>query len=89
MRLADLDELMLVAITGSLDELEADFLGLETEEVLYRGNISGLPAFDLFSATDADGGAFDGFDTSLTWALALRCTTCVNPAPPFFGVLEF
>lgn len=46
----------------------------------------GEDAVDL-SALEGDR-AFPGVDADSTWLLALRCTTCVNPAPPFLTVLK-
>ena len=34
-----------------------------------------------------DGEPFTGFTGEGTWILALRCSTCSNPAPPFATVL--
>lgn len=39
------------------------------------------------SALEGDS-EFPGVDAESTWLLALRCTTCVNPAPPFLTVLR-
>ena len=49
-----------------------------------------LPGGTTASLGDATNGgaAFDGFSGNGVWLLALRCTTCANPAPLFLTVLE-
>lgn len=89
-RLADLDQLMLAHYTQDLSELEADFLNIETlADEMYLQDISGLPGFELYDLVSESGDSFGGFTADGTWLIALRCTTCINPAPPFLGVFEY
>jgi len=89
LRLADIDELLLARYELGIEEIEADFLRLEEiAERMFRADIGGLPEYELYDLVDDDGVAFDGFDKDGTWILALRCSTCINPAPPFVGVFE-
>ena len=89
-KLSELDQLMLAWYEEDLSELEADFLNLEgLADEMYQQDISGLPGFELFDMVSSDGQAFQGFSADGTWVLALRCTTCINPAPPYLGVLEY
>lgn len=71
------------------EELEARFLDLEliTTRAWELTLESGSTA-DLSEAVDTDGQPFTGFDASGTWVLALRCSTCYNPAPLFLTLLE-
>ncbi len=89
-RLADLDQLMLGHYTQDISELEADFLDIESlADEMYLQDISGLPGFELYDLVSEDGSPFGGFTPDGTWLIALRCTTCINPAPPFLGVFEY
>ncbi len=92
----DLDQLMLARYDLSLGEIEADFINLEyiaaetytISPTDVSDGIYGLTAADLADATDAAGSAFSGFAAGETWLLALRCSLCTNPAPPFLTVIE-
>lgn len=51
--------------------------------------------FDIIGGDSADLGelaakdpSFTGTSTEGTWAMALVCTSCANPAPPFFTILQ-
>ena len=88
-RLADIDELLLARYDMPIEDVEGDFLRIEEiADRMYSADIGGLPEYELYDLTDRDGAPFDGFDDEGTWLLALRCTTCINPAPPFVGVFE-
>ena len=64
--------------------LEAAFLDLELiADQLYTAPTEGATSLDLRSLE-----GFEGIDASGTWVLALRCSTCTHPAPPFLTVLE-
>ena len=87
----DIDQVM-IGVYNSLDasDLEENLLDLEYvhDGMWYLDLESGGTSADLTELTDNDGGAFPGFSTSGTWMLALRCTTCPNPAPPFLTIVE-
>jgi hypothetical protein len=88
--LLDLDQLMLARYDGlSISELEEQFLDLDLiADALYTADVYGDRTADLSAAVDADGAAFSGFGAGTLWVLALRCTTCANPAPPFLTLVE-
>jgi len=89
-KLSELDQLMLAWYEEDLSELEGDFLNLEgMADEMYQQDISGLAGFELLDMVSSDGQSFAGFTGDGTWVLALRCTTCINPAPPFLGVMEY
>jgi len=89
LELSNIDQLMLARYSLSTSELEDQFFNLLTiGEEIYEADVEGLGEFALEEAVDADGKAFAGFEESGTWILALRCSTCPNPAPLFLGVLE-
>ena len=72
------------------DTQTSAYINLEgLADEMYQQDISGLPGFELFDMVSVDGQAFPGFSADGTWILALRCTTCINPAPPYLGVLEY
>ncbi|MFZ5478806.1 MAG: hypothetical protein ACOZNI_18685 [Myxococcota bacterium] len=87
--LVELDQLMIARYDLALPAIEADFINLESLAAeLYTMDVYGLTEADLGDALDADGAAFAGFGAGTTWLLALRCTECTNPAPPFLTVIE-
>ena len=74
---------------NSLDDLEADFLRVdELADDVWNADIEGRSTFDLLGMTSENGTAFEGFDRDATWLVALRCSTCSNPAPPFLALVE-
>lgn len=87
---ARLDELMIARYDGlTLDQLEADFIDIELLAAdIYTADVYGLDSVDLSVATSATSGAFAGFGADTLWLIALRCTTCANPAPPFLTVVQ-
>lgn len=75
----------------TLTELAGDFLDLEQNATaLWTLETTGAPEADLSLLTDDDGQPFPGFSDvgDGVWVLALRCSTCANPAPPFLTVLK-
>ncbi len=88
LELSNIDQLMLARYSLSIGELEDQFFDLlYIAEELYEAEVEGLGQYDLEMAVDENGDAFAGFEESGTWILALRCSTCPNPAPLFLGVL--
>ncbi|MCK6526868.1 hypothetical protein L6R50_04685 [Myxococcota bacterium] len=68
-------------------DLEEQFLDLEIlADSLWRLDVSGGTEAALGQA--AGDAPFPGFDSAGTWVLALQCTTCANPAPPFLTLVE-
>jgi hypothetical protein len=87
--LNQIDTLMVGAFSRSIDDIESDFLGIEQlADHIYVENVSGVLSFDLSKMNDANGVAFEGFTEDYLWIVALRCSLCVNPAPPFLGVVK-
>ena len=87
--LSNVDQLAVARYSLSVSELENQFLDLQyIAEELYEADVEGLGEIALEEAVDANGNAFAGFEKSGTWLLALRCSTCPNPAPLFLGGLE-
>lgn len=77
------DALMVARFDESITDLEADFLDLELlAEETWTYTLTGGTTADL-GALSGPSDPFPGFTTAGTWALALRCTTCPNPAPLF------
>lgn len=77
------DGLMVARFDESPAELEADFLDLELlAEETWSYPVAGGTSADLGAA------GFPGFDGDGTWALALTCGTCPNPAPLFLTLVE-
>ncbi|MCK6529753.1 hypothetical protein L6R50_20080 [Myxococcota bacterium] len=74
----------------SLGDLETQFLDLELiAGEIYYAAVSQTTHVDLTTATALDGGgAFSTFGSGSLWLLALRCTSCVSPIPPFLTVIE-
>ncbi len=70
-------------------DLEAQFLDIELiADELYSHDLQSGAELDLSLLQDDGGGAFPGIDGEGTWLLALRCTSCVNPAPPIITILH-
>lgn len=70
-------------------DLEADFFDLELlADGLWTLEVPSGTEADLTGLADAEGGAFPGFAAEGSWILALRCSLCRSPAPPFLTVLE-
>lgn len=72
------------------EDLAVHYLDAEQEaEVIYRTIISGTTRLDDLEELRTDEGVhFDGFTADATWMIALRCSTCTTPAPPFAAVVE-
>ena len=91
MKMGDIDQIM-VGYYADLTpaDLEDNLLDLEYvhDGMWYLDLTSGGTAADLTTLTDDNGSPFTGITAEGTWLLALRCTTCANPAPPFLTVFE-
>ncbi|MFN7142365.1 MAG: hypothetical protein ACK4YP_01200 [Myxococcota bacterium] len=86
-----LDQLMIARYDGmTLSDIEADFIDVELiASEIYTADVYGLTAADLSVAVSATTGeAFAGFGADSLWLVALRCTACTNPAPPFLTVVQ-
>lgn len=84
------DQLWLARYDGlTVADLEAQILDLELIYAdLYTAPAYGLEDVQLSTATNAAGDAFPGFAEGELWLLALRCTTCANPAPLYMTVVN-
>lgn len=80
---AAIDQIMVASYDLSLAELEEQFLDIE----LIANELWSME-FEGSSADLSELQGFSGVDTDHTWILALRCSTCANPAPPVLTVLE-
>ncbi len=82
----DVDQVMVgYYSTLTATDLEEQLLDLE---YIYDGMWvydleEGGSSLDLSQLTDDGGASFGGITDDGTWILALRCTACPNPAPPF------
>ncbi|MFN7143462.1 MAG: hypothetical protein ACK4YP_06795 [Myxococcota bacterium] len=75
------DGLMVARFDEPVDALEASFLDLELlAEETWSYPVAGGTSADLGALA---AGGFPGFHGDGTWALALTCSTCPNPAPLF------
>jgi hypothetical protein len=83
------DWLMVARYEGiSFGDLEADFLRVdELAAEVWNADVEGRSTFDLLELVSDSGQAFTGFDDQGIWLLALRCTTCNNPAPPYLAIV--
>jgi hypothetical protein len=71
----------------SAEELEADFLDLELlADEQWELHLYGTEA--ALGELSNETGNFPGVEPDSTWVLALRCSLCTNPAPPFLTLLE-
>lgn len=72
------------------EDLARNYLDAEQgAEVIYRTIISGSTRLDDLEDLRTDEGVhFEGFTDDATWMIALRCSTCTTPAPPFAAVVE-
>ena len=84
------DWLMIARYTDQeLAALESDFLKVdELADEVWNADIEGRSTVDLLGLKSESGNLFDGFDSESTWLVALRCSTCSNPAPPFLALVE-
>ncbi len=85
-----IDSVMLGFYEGvTAADLETTFLDLELDATqLFTLGLTGGTSANLADATDSAGAAFTGFYTGGTWLLALRCSRCYNPAPPFVTLVS-
>ncbi len=85
----DVDEVMLAHYASmTVAELQERFLDIEqlADDEWTASVTSGTTS--PFTDLDSSKGAFTGITDQGVWLLALRCTTCANPAPPFVTVLQ-
>lgn len=81
------DSLMIARYDLSLDELQARFLDLEALALeSWSYTLTGGGTADL-AALSGPSDPFPGFTGDGTWILALRCSSCPNPAPLFLTVV--
>lgn len=87
--LNQIDTLMIGGFSKEVSQIEDDFLGIEQlADQLYIANVSGVLSYDLSTLTEASGAPFEGFSEDYLWLVALRCSLCVNPAPPFLALVQ-
>ncbi len=89
-KVSDIDQMMLARYDESLDGLEDEFLLIQDIAAeMYTGPIEGVGEYNFLDLVDDDGNSFSGFDSDGTWIMALLCGDCINPAPPFLGVISY
>ena len=86
--LNDIDSVLLARYDDlGVADLEAGFLDLETlADAMWTAEVEGETALDTEQL--AGDLPFEGFTPEATWLLALRCGTCMNPAPLFLTVVD-
>lgn len=86
----DLDEVMVASFDGfEITDLEEQFIDLDLVATdLWTLQLDGGTEATLSGLVNADGEGFPGFTTDQTWLIALRCTSCTNPAPVFMSVVK-
>jgi hypothetical protein len=85
---SSVDQFQIARLDMELTEVEADFIHLETIAAeLYTAQVAAT-SVSLVDAVSADGAAFAGFGSGDLWIMALRCSTCANPAPPYVTVVR-
>jgi hypothetical protein len=90
MNLGNIDRVMVAWFEEQdLTGLEERFLDLELiADRLWSMELDGGAGADLSGLTESGtGAAFGGFTEGGLWMLALRCSTCPNPAPQFLTTL--
>ena len=90
LQLSDVDNLSLGFYEGvSAADLESQFLDLELIATTWWSlDLEEGVSADLADAATTDGQTFDGFGGDGVYVLALRCSSCYNPAPLFLTVLN-
>lgn len=88
--LSDINNLSVGFYEGmTVAQLEDRFLDLELIATSWWSmDLEAGTGADLSQATTADGQPFSGFGGDGVYLLALRCTTCYNPAPLYLTVLN-
>ncbi len=86
----DVDQLMIGHYDDlTPEDLESEFLDIEIiADDLYTMSLETVTDADMSLATSEDGTPFPGIDDAGTWLVALRCTGCPNPAPPYLTILD-
>jgi hypothetical protein len=88
-RPTDITEVLVGKYTETPAELEAQFLDLELiHEDMFRAEVPSGTSFNLSNLRNESGTAFAGIDATSTWALALICGECANPAPWYLTILK-
>ncbi len=79
-----MDRLTVAQYDSTVAELEEDFVFLD-EIATWREepDVEAMLDYDLTTLS-----GFDGFTSEGLWIIAMRCSTCYNPAPPFLGIVE-
>lgn len=85
----NIDSVMIGFYEGfSSADVQAQFLDLELVATeLYTLPLNGEVTADLTQATDGKTN-FTSFSGDGTWIVALRCSTCSNPAPLFLSIVD-
>ena len=87
--ISNVDGLMVGRYDQSVADLEGAFFDILTlADPAWEADVEGVGSLDLTTLEAADGTAWTSFDEEGTWLVALRCSTCTNPAPLFLGVVR-
>ncbi|MCB9759016.1 MAG: hypothetical protein H6739_04185 [Alphaproteobacteria bacterium] len=88
-RLSEIDRVTLARFDDTEDEIEDGFLQVDAlAEQIWTADIQASVSLELSALTDESGAPFGGLSGEGIWLLALQCTTCANPAPPFLAMLR-
>ena len=86
---SNIDGLLVGRYGQPIEDLEASFFDLETlADPAWSADVEGVGSWDLTSLETDEGIGWESFDVDATWLIALRCSTCTNPAPLFLGIVQ-
>jgi hypothetical protein len=86
---SDIGEVLVGRYSLTVEELEAQFLDIETiADELYRGPVAISGSQTLSTLTDENGTLFPGFTTEGMWVVGLLCPRCTNPTPWYVTIVE-
>jgi hypothetical protein len=92
LNLPQLDQIQIVVLEDDISTIEEHFLHIESRaKDIYSADVLGVDQIALSELKNKDDDIFDPTILSSSEnnvLLALRCMTCVNPAPLFVGILE-
>ncbi len=87
--LANIDGLLVGRYDQAVPALEDAFFDLERlADPAWSADVEGQGTWDLTTLEAPGGEAWESFDAEGIWLVALRCSTCTNPAPLFLGIVE-
>ncbi|MBN1337550.1 MAG: hypothetical protein JXB39_16475 [Deltaproteobacteria bacterium] len=86
---SNVDGLLVGRYEPSIGELETSFFDLPAlADPAWEADVEGRGRWDLTTLETDEGLGWSSFEAGWTWLVALRCSTCTNPAPLFLGVVR-